>query len=70
MTNCPNCGAPVVADQCEYCGTVFRDRRKDLIDNTVTLQMHITGAELLQKCVESMIITPNEARRRMGFDPI
>lgn len=23
MTNCPNCGAPVVSSQCEYCGTVF-----------------------------------------------
>lgn len=23
MNNCPNCGAPIVAAQCEYCGTVF-----------------------------------------------
>lgn len=23
MTNCPNCGAPIVAAKCEYCGTVF-----------------------------------------------
>lgn len=23
MTNCPNCGAPIVANKCEYCGTVF-----------------------------------------------
>lgn len=23
MTNCPNCGAPIVANQCEYCETVF-----------------------------------------------
>lgn len=23
MTNCPNCGAPIVASQCEYCGTMF-----------------------------------------------
>ena len=21
--NCPNCGAPVTGDRCEYCGTVF-----------------------------------------------
>lgn len=21
--NCPNCGAPVRGDECEYCGTVF-----------------------------------------------
>lgn len=22
--NCPNCGAPIVGDKCEYCGTVFK----------------------------------------------
>ena len=24
-TNCPNCGAPIMKSQCEYCGTVFTD---------------------------------------------
>ena len=23
-TNCPNCGAPITGDKCEYCGTSFR----------------------------------------------
>lgn len=23
--NCPNCGAPITAEKCEYCGTVFYD---------------------------------------------
>lgn len=23
--NCPNCGAPITADKCAYCGTVFMD---------------------------------------------
>lgn len=23
MYNCPNCGAPITGDKCEYCGTVF-----------------------------------------------
>lgn len=22
MTNCPNCGAPLVGGRCEYCGTL------------------------------------------------
>lgn len=22
-TNCPNCGAVITGDKCEYCGTVF-----------------------------------------------
>jgi hypothetical protein len=23
MNNCPNCGAPITGDQCEYCKTTF-----------------------------------------------
>lgn len=23
--NCPNCGAPITGDRCEYCGTLFID---------------------------------------------
>ena len=25
MLNCPNCGAPISGDRCEYCGTQFID---------------------------------------------
>lgn len=25
MTNCPNCGAPITAEKCAYCGTVILD---------------------------------------------
>lgn len=25
MTNCPNCGAPVIGRRCEYCETVFSE---------------------------------------------
>lgn len=24
MTNCPNCGAVITGDKCEYCGTLFK----------------------------------------------
>ena len=24
-TNCPNCGAPITSEQCEFCGTLFYD---------------------------------------------
>lgn len=23
--NCPNCGAPIVSEKCQYCGTLFYD---------------------------------------------
>lgn len=29
MNNCINCGAPLHSSKCEYCGTVYRDRRGD-----------------------------------------
>lgn len=70
MHNCPNCGAPITGPKCEYCGTVFWDRRKELIENTVTLQMQIANTNCLQKCIEAAIMTPNQARRMMGLDPI
>ena len=28
--NCPNCGAIVKGDTCEYCGTVFRKPQEEL----------------------------------------
>ena len=35
MTNCPNCGAPIVSYQCEYCGTVLNVCRK--VENEKTI---------------------------------
>lgn len=29
MINCPNCGAPITKETCEYCGTVFADPYKE-----------------------------------------
>ena len=28
ISNCPNCGAPIVGNKCEYCGTIFNDIRE------------------------------------------
>ena len=25
ISNCPNCGAAIVGNKCEYCGTIFND---------------------------------------------
>ena len=24
-TNCPNCGAVIVGDKCDFCGTIFKE---------------------------------------------
>ena len=29
-TNCTNCGAPLVGEKCEYCGTEIRAKQKEL----------------------------------------
>ena len=29
LTNCPNCGAPITKDRCEYCGTHFNITNSD-----------------------------------------
>lgn len=60
--NCPNCGAPITGDQCEYCRTVFRDRRADAII--------IKQEVLIKSMMRCDCITPNEARAMYGFKPI
>ena len=29
-TNCPNCGAPLADSRCNYCGTEYRAKQKEL----------------------------------------
>ena len=38
MTNCPNCGAPITGDVCEYCGTVFNDTPKSKYNKLLDYQ--------------------------------
>ena len=33
--NCPNCGAPIVGDSCEYCGTVFEKRETRIMPTDI-----------------------------------
>lgn len=55
-TNCQNCGAVIntAADRCAYCGTPYN--------------IHIRTAMLLRQ-VDMALITPNEARERLGLPP-
>ena len=56
MTNCPNCGAPIVTDVCAYCGTVF-GTYKECSHN-------------VERLLDSGIITANEARKLCGLERI
>lgn len=64
MTNCPNCGAPIVADKCEYCGTVFGAPK--LCSHDDILGMYKNAERLLA----SGAVTVNEARELLGFNRI
>lgn len=59
MTNCPNCGAVITGDKCEYCGTVFNIKHdydevftaRDSMGNIVTQYIKYTDI-LGNVCIE------------------
>lgn len=66
-TLCPTCGAPVdlTARSCPYCGVPYPKPRK-----TAQAVAICIDAQQLADQVAASIITPNEARRRMGLPPV
>lgn len=56
MTNCPNCGAPIISFQCEYCGTRFAE--KDVSSHPYDTML------------QSGILTANEIRTLLGLKPV
>lgn len=58
MTNCPNCGAPITKETCEYCGTVFVDPYKE---KKIQLEQEILRVknDILLSTLNSGIIGPN-----------
>lgn len=68
MINCPNCGAPITSDKCEYCGTEFHTQQK--IDDLTIKVNYLANAKMREELYASAIaamrsscITPNECRR-------
>lgn len=71
-TNCPNCGAPITGDHCEYCGTVFVDVQELIRENQVR-ENQVRLNELYMDTIKAMrnyTYTPNEARELLGLTPI
>lgn len=48
MSNCPNCGAPIVGPSCEYCGTIFD------LDYLKQLTRRRSDAETYNKVVKEL----------------
>lgn len=50
MNNCINCGAPLDGDACEYCGTVYRDRRGDeMLDEIRKINLELRLSTQMQE---------------------
>ncbi len=58
MTNCPNCGAPIISSECEYCGTRFFISQND--------SLCVSYANL----ASYQCLTANEVRKLFGLDEI
>lgn len=45
--NCPNCGAPLHSNKCEYCGSEFVEEqtRKEIENEIELLKLQLTQAE-------------------------
>lgn len=73
MTNCQNCGAvrEPAESRCPYCGTPYpRDRKAAqavAIPEPVTIHMDAGQLSMCSQRLDLGLITPNEARRRMGM---
>lgn len=61
MINCPNCGAPITSDHCEYCGSRFYDWAAISDEAPTYIKMMINNELILFKAVMTgMIVTPTE----------
>lgn len=49
--NCPNCGAPITSEKCEYCGTLFYDFANIKLDEVCYLRMKIGDSLYIFKAV-------------------
>lgn len=79
MANCPNCGAPITSNKCEYCGTVHRrgvsyyeslKRENDAINSAIKVNELYTEALIAMRHYADGIYTPNEVRKIMGMSDI
>lgn len=47
LLNCPNCGAPITAVECPYCGTLFYDFASIDLDKPSYLRVNVGGTTCL-----------------------
>ena len=60
MTNCPNCGAPIIGSVCEYCGTRHYDSSIDTRLLHLNEQIIMTRTQLSQTAQINYILQKME----------
>ena len=60
--NCPNCGAPIIAPVCDYCGT-----RHCGFENSSTIECTAAKTGKVLNLLQSGLVTPNEVREMLGM---
>lgn len=51
LLNCPNCGAPIDGEKCQYCGTVFYDFAAIDTDKPSYIKMRVNGKLIMFKAI-------------------
>lgn len=67
VLNCPNCGAPVTGDKCEYCGTVIYDFAVMDDAKPTYIKIRINGQVLIFKALLKNV-SINEYSENMYYD--
>lgn len=71
MINCPNCGAPITGDKCEYCGSNFGHLNSEirrLQNETQAIRLQMEQEHMLAVAIG--VLTPNDIRKEIGFKSI
>lgn len=61
LLNCPNCGAPIDGEKCQYCGTVFYDFAAINIDKPSYIKMRLNGELIMFKAILTNVEIRHEA---------
>lgn len=75
MFICPNCGAPVTGWRCEYCETVFPERKaeEDELDKLIrdySKEIEDLGREMAQKNLELAALYSDFNKSFSGIDNV
>lgn len=67
MTNCPNCGAPLVGGRCEYCGTLSPDAEKkiqELRRQMYEISQYKMASDAISKITQLFAYDPFDMQKR------